>query len=71
VPLIICEVIRHSPEELRRKPGGLMEIQLFHDLSNQSLMSRAEWQAVFQQANFQNIHEDYLDFARTAIYTVS
>ena len=71
VPLVICEVIRHTPEELRRKPGGVLEIQLFHGLSNQRLASRAEWQALFRQAGFTNIQEAYLDFVRTAIYVVS
>ena len=71
IPLVLCEVIRHTPEELRRKPGGVLEIQLFHGLSNQRLASRAEWQALFRQAGFTDVQEDYLDFVRTAIYVVS
>lgn len=70
-PLILCEVIRHTPEELREKPGGVLEIQLFHGLSNQHLASREEWRALFRQAGFANVREDYLSFVRTAIYTVS
>ena len=71
VPLIICEVMRHSPEELRKRPGGVAEIQLWHDLSNQQLMSRDQWKALFHKAGFTHIHEDYLTVARTAIFTVS
>ncbi|MEZ4767675.1 MAG: class I SAM-dependent methyltransferase [Caldilineales bacterium] len=68
VPLVVCEVIRHSPAELRSKPGGVMEIQLLHDLSNQRLATRGEWQEIFRQAGFANVDETYLDFARTAVF---
>lgn len=71
VPLIVCEVIRHTPEALRKKPGGIMEIQLFHDLSNQQLASREEWQDLFKGAGFTKVQENYLSFVRTAIYTIS
>ncbi len=71
VPLILCEVIRHTPEELRRKPGGVMEIQFFHELSNQRLFTLEEWRSMFRQAGFTNINENYLGFVRTCIYTVS
>ncbi len=71
VPLVVCEVIHHTPEELRDKPGGVAEIQLWHDLSNQRLMSREEWHALFSRAGFATVHEDYAAVARTAIFTVS
>lgn len=71
IPLIVCEVVRHTPEELRAKPGGLIEIQLTHDLSKQSLFSRKDWQALFREAGFADVRENYLDFARTVVYTVS
>lgn len=68
-PLVVCEVIHHTPEQLRSKPGGVMEIQLFHLLSNQRLATRAEWQDIFRRAGFTSIDETYLDFARTAVFT--
>lgn len=68
VPLYVCEVIRHSPEDLRRKPGGVMEIQLLHSLSNQRLATRAEWHDIFRRAGFTSVNETYLDFARTAVF---
>ncbi len=71
VPLVICEVMRHSPEELREKPGGVAEIQLWHELSDQRLLGRDEWKALFRQAGFRHVVEDYVGFARTAIFTVS
>lgn len=71
VPLVICEVIRHTPAELRERPGGVAEIQLWHDLSNQRLLSRQQWKELFERAGFTRIDEDYLGIARTAIFTVS
>lgn len=70
VPLILCEVIRHSPQQLRKKPGGIMEIQLFHELSNQKLFTLEEWQTMFEQAGFTDIQQNYLSFARTCIFTI-
>jgi ubiquinone/menaquinone biosynthesis C-methylase UbiE len=71
VPLVVCEVIRHSPQELRQKPGGVMEIQLLHALSNQRLATRAEWHDIFRQAGFRSITENYMDFARTAVFVTA
>lgn len=70
MPLLVCEVIRHTPEELRRRPGNISEIQLFHELSNQRLLTRAEWRERFAQAGFSHIDEDYLKPVRTCIYQV-
>lgn len=69
--LILCEVMRHSPDEIHAKPGGIMEIQLFHELSRQRLVSRPEWHAYFHEAGFTNIREEYLSFARTMLFMVS
>lgn len=68
VPLLFCEVIRHSPEELRAKPGAIMEIQLFHELSNQRLYTRAEWHEMMAAGGYTEVEETYLDFARTALF---
>lgn len=70
VPLLLCEVIRHTPEELRAKPGAIMEILLFHELSNQRLYTRAEWREMFAAGGYSNVEENYLDFARTALFFV-
>lgn len=68
VPLVVCEVIRHTPEELRKRPGGVMEIQLFHALSNQGLATREQWHEVFRKAGFASVNDNYMDFARTAVF---
>lgn len=68
VALLFCEVIRHTPEQLREKPGGVLEIQLFHELSNQRLFTREEWHAMFAAGGYHQVEETYLDFARTAIF---
>lgn len=71
IPLVLCEMIRHTPEELRQKPGGVAEIQLFHSLSNQPLLTRDEWRDLFRKAGFAHVQEEYLSFARTAIFIAS
>ena len=68
--VMLCEVIRHSPETLHERPGGLSEIQFFHELSNQRLFTREEWQDIFREAGAVNVEENYLAFARTAIFSV-
>ena len=71
VRLLVCEVIRHTPDVLREKPGGIIEIQLFHGLSKQQIFSREEWREVFEQAGFENIEEVYFSSVRTAVFIVS
>lgn len=68
--LLICESIRHTPEQLRGHPGPLMEFQLVHDLSGQRPISRQEWRSIFEEAGFRSIEEEYFKFARVAIYVV-
>ena len=53
--VMLCEVIRHSPETLHDRPGGLSEIQFFHELSNQRLFTREEWQEMFKEAGVETI----------------
>lgn len=68
--LVVCESIRHTPEQLRERPGPLMEFQLVHDLSGQRPVSRQEWRSIFEEAGFHSIEEEYFEFARLAIYVV-
>lgn len=70
VPLLILEVIRPSLEELHERPGGMIDILLFHDLSNQILTSREVWHGIFERAGFANVKEDYFPPVRTAIFTL-
>ena len=70
VPLIISESAWHTAEELRRRPGPLMEFQLVHELSGQRPLSRKQWKELFREAGFTSVQEDYIPLARMAIYTV-
>ena len=70
VPFLIIETVRPTPEEMRRKPGPAIEYFLFHDLSNQKPVGRDVWKQLFQEAGFTSIVEDYIAFARTAIFTI-
>jgi SAM-dependent methyltransferase len=71
VTFIICEVPKYSPEELRRRPGGMLEYQLWHALTHQRLATRDEWMAIWREAGIGRIDETYLPFARTVLYTLS
>jgi 2-ketoarginine methyltransferase len=68
--LIICESVRHTPEQLRKRPGPILEFQLTHDLTGQRPITRQEWQTLFKKAGFTTIEEQYFDFIKTVIYTV-
>ncbi len=71
VPLVICESAWHTPEELRKRPGPLMDFQMVHELSGQRPLSRAQWQELFREAGFSSVEEDYIGLARMVVYTVS
>jgi SAM-dependent methyltransferase len=70
VPFHIVETIRPAPEELRRRPGMAIEYFLLHDLSLQKPIGREEWRKVFERAGFESLQEQYISFARTAIFKV-
>ncbi len=70
-PLIVCEVVRHSPDELRGSRRGVSELQFLHDLSGEGLLTRAEWRELFAEGGFTMIEEEYVSDARTSIFTLS
>ncbi len=70
VPLIVFEVIRPTPEEMRKRPGMAVHYFLQHDLTHQRPVSREEWKTLFRTAGFISIEETYLGFARTAMFTL-
>lgn len=70
VQLMVFEVIRPTADEMRRRPGMSVHYVLQHDLSHQKLGRRTEWYEIFRAAGFQSIQEEYLEFARTAIFTL-
>ena len=70
VPLVVFEVMRPTPEALRKRPGMGVVYFLHHDLTHQKPVGREEWRAVFKEAGFSSIEEIDLWFARTVIFTV-
>jgi SAM-dependent methyltransferase len=70
IPFLIVETVRPSPDEMRRRPGPAIEYFLFHDLSSQRPVGRDVWMQLFREAGFESITEDYIAFARTAIFTI-
>jgi SAM-dependent methyltransferase len=69
-PFMIFETIRPTPDELRDHPGPAVEYFLFHDLSLQKPISRQAWMELFAASGFPSVEEDYLDFARTSVFTI-
>ena len=71
VPLVVFEVVRPTPEELRKRPGMAVQYVMQHDLTHQKLVGREEWRALFAKAGFSKVEERHLAFSRTAMFTVS
>ena len=69
--LIVTDSIRHDRDELRRRPGPLMDFQLTHELTGQKTLSREQWRALFRDGGFASVDEDYLRSVRMAVYTAS
>jgi SAM-dependent methyltransferase len=66
--LVVGEVIYHTPEELHKRPGWALEVQLFHDLSGQRLATREQWMDLFRRAGYTDMQDEYMEFARTALF---
>jgi len=68
--LIVCELSKFSPTELRKTPSSIAEHHLFHALSNQTIMTVLEWRKVFKESGYQIIEEKRYDFAGQAYFVV-
>jgi len=68
---IICELIRETPEKMRKKASFALEHYLFHDLSQQRQISRDEWRRILKRTGFTRIEERYISLARASIYLAS
>jgi SAM-dependent methyltransferase len=66
--LVVGEVIYHTPDELHKRPGWALEVQLFHDLSGQRLATREQWTDLFRRAGYTDVQDEYMAFARTALF---
>jgi len=70
VPLIVFEAIRPSADTMRERRGIAIYYYLYHDLSHQKPVSREKWRELFGAAGFTSVEERYMDFARTAIFSL-
>lgn len=68
VPVIIFEVNRPTPEEIRKRPGMSAQYIVQHVLSNQRLESSALWKKIFQEAGFYKIEEQHLNLTKTSLF---
>jgi SAM-dependent methyltransferase len=71
VPLLVFELVRPTPEEMRKRPGMAVQYLLHHDLTRQRPVSRREWKDLFRAAGFGSIEEWHLGFARTSVFALS
>lgn len=55
--IIVCELYKNSPKQLRRNPSLIAEHHLFHALSNQEILTYEEWKNVFEKTPFKLIEE--------------
>jgi phenylpyruvate C(3)-methyltransferase len=71
VPLVVFEVLRPTPEQMRKRPGMAIQYVLQHEITHQRLAGLDEWKDLFRQAGFRRVEERLLHFSRTAMFTVS
>jgi ubiquinone/menaquinone biosynthesis C-methylase UbiE len=70
-PLLVCENIKQTLEELRKMPQFYSELQLAHGIACERQLTRREWKEIFNKSGFRNIKERYLAFAKISIFMVS
>lgn len=70
VPLMIFELDRPTPEQMRKRPGMAVPYFLHHDLSQQRPAAKPVWLDVVKRAGFTKVDVRELKFARSIILTV-
>ncbi|MPY88878.1 MAG: methyltransferase domain-containing protein [Luteitalea sp.] len=70
VPLLVFELDRPTPEDMRRRPGMAVAYYLQHDLSRQLPMAKEAWPPMFEVAGFASIEQRNLSFARSVMFTL-
>lgn len=68
--LIICELCKQPLETIRKKPTAVAEHHLFHDLSNQLLITNDEWKNLFREAGYDLVEEKRFDFAGQSYFVI-
>lgn len=61
--IVICELCKKTPKELRDNPTLIAEHHLFHALSNQNLLSYEDWEDIFKQTHHNIVEEIKVGFA--------
>ena len=59
--LVVGEFCRQSHEKLRKRPTGFLEHHLFHNLTNQVILSADEWRTIFGKAGYRIEQEKIFD----------
>ncbi|MFH0964200.1 MAG: methyltransferase domain-containing protein [Planctomycetota bacterium] len=59
--LAVAEFCRQPHEALRKRPTGFAEHHLFHNLTNQVILSADEWRRIFRNAGYEIEQERVID----------
>ena len=59
--LVVGEFCRQPHEKLRKNPTGFLEHHLFHNLTNQVILSADEWRDIFARAGYEIAREWIFD----------
>jgi SAM-dependent methyltransferase len=70
VPLIVFEVDLPAVDEMRKRPGMIVQYMVQHDLTNQKLAGRMEWQELFHRTGFKIINEVQLSTGRVSVFVL-
>ena len=69
-PLMVFEVDRPTPEQMRKRPGMAIPYFLQHDLSHQKPIAKDDWLPIFAAAGFTVKERRDMDFARSVCFTI-
>jgi len=69
--LIVCELCKQTPGQLRRNPTLMAEHHLFHALSNQIILTFADWEDIFKKVPFCIVEKVRLDLAGQGYFVLN
>jgi len=70
VALVVAEFCRQPRERLRRRPTAFVEHHLWHNLTNQVLLSADEWRSIFRRAGYRISDERVFDIVGHGYFTL-
>ncbi|HUW58638.1 MAG TPA: methyltransferase domain-containing protein [Planctomycetota bacterium] len=70
VAMVVAEFCRQPHDRLRRRPTAFAEHHLWHNLTDQVLLSADEWRTVFQRAGYRIEHERVFDIVGHGYFTL-